>query len=60
MQWGKFGLLQPAMSREKNLVLVLLSILVALVLWNSFWFLWRIAIFAITVYVIYQLMKRYL
>jgi len=53
-------LLLPAMSREKNLVLVLLSILVALVLWNSFWFLWRIAIFAITVYVIYQLMKRYL
>jgi hypothetical protein len=60
MQGGKFGLLQPGMSRGKHLVLVLLSILVALVLWNSFWFLWRIAIFAITVYVIYQLMKRYL
>lgn len=47
------------MSREKNLVLVLLAILVALILWNSFWFLWRIAIFVVTVYVIYLLLKHF-
>ncbi|HUI40302.1 MAG TPA: hypothetical protein VLY86_05195 [Methanothrix sp.] len=59
MQWRKFGLSQPALSREKNLVLVLLAILVALILWNSFWFLWRIAIFVVTVYVIYLLLKHF-
>lgn len=51
---------QPALSREKNLVLILLAILVALVLWNSFWFIWRIAIFAVTVYIIYQVLKHYI
>lgn len=50
---------QPAMSREKNLVLILLAILVALILWNSFWFLWRIAIFVVTVYIIYLLLKHF-
>ena len=51
---------QPAMSRERNLGLILLAILVTLVLWNSFWLLWRLAIFAVMVYVIYQLLKHYI
>jgi hypothetical protein len=51
---------QPAMTREKNLVLILLAILVAILLWNSFWLLWRLAVFALIVYVIYQLLKHYL
>jgi len=50
----------PALSREKNLVLMLLAILVALVLWNSFWLLWRLALFAFTVYLIYHVLKHYL
>jgi len=48
-----FNMPNPAMSREKNLVLILLAILVALVLWNSFWLLWRLALFAVMVYIIY-------
>jgi len=55
-----FTMPHSSLSREKNLVLILLAILVALVLWNSFWLLWRIAIFAVTVYIIYQLLKHYL
>ncbi|MDD1755080.1 MAG: hypothetical protein AB9879_12740 [Methanothrix sp.] len=55
-----FNMPQPTLSREKNLILILLAILVALVLWNSFWFIWRIAIFAVTVYIIYQVLKHYL
>jgi hypothetical protein len=51
---------QPAMTREKNLVLILLAILVAMLLWSSFWLLWRLAAFAIIVYVVYQLLKHYL
>jgi hypothetical protein len=51
---------QPAMAREKNLVLILLAILVAILLWNSFWLLWRLAVFAFIVFVIYQLLKHYL
>jgi hypothetical protein len=50
----------PAMTREKNLVLILLAVLVAIVLWNSFWLLWRLAVFALIVYVIYLLLKHYL
>jgi hypothetical protein len=48
------------LSREKNLLLILLAILIALVLWNSFWLLWRIAIFAVTVFIVYILLKKYL
>ncbi|MDM7934390.1 MAG: hypothetical protein QUS08_03265 [Methanothrix sp.] len=48
------------MSRERKLLLILLAVLAALVLWNSFWSLMRIALFAITVYVIYRILKRYL
>jgi hypothetical protein len=47
-------------SREKNLVLILLAILVTLILWNSFWLLFRVAIFAVIVYVIYQLLRQHL
>jgi len=45
---------------KKNLVLILLAILVAILLWSSFWLLWRLAVFAFIVYVIYQLLKHYL
>lgn len=51
---------QPAMSREKNLVLILLAVLVTLILWNSFWLLWRLALFAVMAYIIYQLLRQYL
>jgi hypothetical protein len=51
---------KPAMTREKNLVLILLAVLVAMLLWSSFWLLWRLAAFAIIVYVIYLLLKHYL
>ena len=54
-----FSLPQPAMSREKNLVLILLAVLMALVLWNAFWWLMRIAIFVVVVYVIYLILKHY-
>jgi hypothetical protein len=47
------------MSREKNLVLILLAVLVALVLWNAFWWLVRVAIFAVVVYIIYLILKHY-
>jgi len=51
---------QPAMSREKNLVLILLAILVTLILWNSFWLLWRLALFAVIAYIVYQLLRQYI
>ena len=54
-----FSLPQPTMSREKNLVLILLAVLMALVLWNAFWWLMRIAIFAVVVYIIYLILKHY-
>lgn len=54
-----YKLKQPGMSREKNLVLILLAILVALVLWNSFWSLARLALFIAIVYIIYQVLKQY-
>ena len=54
-----FSLPQPAMSREKNLVLILLAVLMALVLWNAFWWLMRIAIFVVVVYIIYLILKHY-
>ncbi len=50
---------QPSLSREKNLVLILLAILVALVLWNTFWWLVRLMLFVVIVYIIYQLLKHY-
>jgi len=53
------GLPQPVMSREKNLVLILLAVLVALVLWNAFWWLMRVAIFVVVVYIIYLILKHY-
>jgi hypothetical protein len=47
------------MSREKNLMLILMAILVALVLWNAFWWLMRVALFVVIVYIIYLVLKRY-
>lgn len=51
---------QSTVSREKNLVLILLAVLVTLILWNSFWLLWRLAVFAVMAYIIYQLLRQYL
>lgn len=47
------------MSREKNLVLILVAILVALILWNSFWSLAKFALFVSVVYIVYQGLKHY-
>ncbi len=55
-----FDINEPEASREKNLVLILLAVLAALVLWNSFWILVKVALFGVTVFVIYMLLKRYL
>lgn len=55
-----FNFDEPKVNREKNLVLILLAVLVALVLWSSFWLLVKLALFAATVFVIYMLLKRYL
>jgi len=55
-----FNINDPKVNREKNLVLILLAVLVALVLWSSFWFLVKLALFGVTVFVIYTLLKRYL
>lgn len=54
-----FSLPQPAMSREKNLMLILMAILVALILWNAFWWLLRVALFVVIIYIIYLVLKRY-
>jgi hypothetical protein len=54
-----FSLPRHAMSREKNLMLILMAILVALVLWNAFWWLMRVALFIVVVYLIYLVLKRY-
>lgn len=55
-----FNINEPEACREKNLVLILLAVLAALVLWNSFWILVKLALFGATVFVIYMLLKRYL
>ncbi len=55
-----FNINEPEMNREKNLVLILLAVLAALVLWSSFWFLVKLALFGVTVFAIYMLLKRYL
>ena len=55
-----FNINEPEANREKNLVLILLAVLAALVLWSSFWILVKLALFGATVFVIYMLLKRYL
>ena len=55
-----FNINGPEVNREKNLVLILLAVLAALVLWSSFWFLIKLALFGVTVFVIYMLLKHYL
>ena len=60
MNSGNYRLPRSGLSREKNLVLVLLAVLVALVLWNTFWWLARIALFVVVVFIIYQVLKEYL
>jgi hypothetical protein len=55
-----FDLPTSGQNREKNLLLLLLAVLIALVLWNSIWLLWRLALFAVIVYAVYILLKHYL
>lgn len=59
MHRGNFRLPKPGLSREKNLVLILLAILVALVLWGTFWWMVRIALFIVIVYIIYLVLREY-
>jgi len=59
MRNGNFRLPRPGLSREKNLVLILLAILVALVLWGTFWWIVRIALFIVIVYIIYLVLREY-
>jgi hypothetical protein len=40
-------------------VLILLAVLMALILWNAFWWLMRVAIFVAVVYIIYLILKHY-
>ena len=54
-----YKLQQTTMSREKNLVLILLAVIVALILWNSFWSLAKLALFIAIVYLIYYALKQY-
>jgi len=62
-EWGMdrrdYSLPSPRLSREKNLLLILLAILAAMLLWNAFWWLVRIVLFIAIVYIIYQILKRY-
>lgn len=59
MHRRNFSLPSPGMSREKNLVLILLAVLAAVLLWSTFWWLARIALFVLIVYFIYQILKHY-
>lgn len=60
MDWRDYSLPKPGLSREKNLVLILLAILAAVLLWNTFWWLMRIVLFLVIVYIIYQVLKHYI
>jgi hypothetical protein len=59
MQRRNFSLPRPALTREKNLVLILLAVLTAVILWNTFWWMMRIVLFVVIVYTIYQILKHY-
>jgi hypothetical protein len=60
MARGNFRLPKSGLSREKNLVLILLAILVALILWGTFWWMLRIALFIVIVYAIYLVLREYI
>jgi hypothetical protein len=60
MDRRNFSLPNSGLSREKNLVLILLAVLTAVLLWNTFWWLMRIVLFVVVVYTIYQVLKHYL
>jgi hypothetical protein len=57
MRWRRMGIPRPFMSREKNLLLILLAFLIAFIFWSSFWLLARMAIFLVVVYLIYLLLR---
>ena len=46
--------------REKNLLLILLAALIAILLWNSIWALIQLAVFLAAVYVIYTVLKTHI
>ena len=60
MHRGRYRLPGSGLSREKNLILILLAVLAALVLWNTFWWLARITLFVVIVYIIYLVLREYL
>jgi hypothetical protein len=60
MHRRNFSLPRTALSREQNLVLILLAVLTAVLLWNTFWWLMRIVLFVVVVYTIYQILKHYI
>ncbi len=60
MHRGRYRLPGSGLSREKNLILILLAVLAALILWNTFWWLARIALFVVIVYIIYLVLREYL
>ena len=60
MHRGRYRLPGSGLSREKNLILILLAVLAALVLWNTFWWLARMALFVVIVYIIYLVLREYL
>ena len=60
MHRGRYRLPGSGLSREKNLILILLAVLAALLLWNTFWWLARIAHFVVIVYIIYLVLREYL
>lgn len=41
----------------KNLILLVLAIVIVALLWRTMWFLGGLALFAIVVYFVYQLLK---
>ena len=51
-------ILDMAVERSiKNLLLLVLAFIIVVILWNTIWFLGGLAVFAIVVYFVYQLLK---
>jgi hypothetical protein len=47
----------PIEKSVKNLILLVLAIIIVLALWRAIWFLAGLAIFAVIVYFVYELLK---
>ena len=59
MPWRMYTHQQPSISPAQDLVPILLAVIVALIIWNSFWSLAKLALFIAIVYMIYYALKRY-